>query len=85
MAFKLRKQDVAQLNKLATNFDGARTALIDWLDDLANEWESEFSNKSNKWQESDTGQQTKEQIDMIRKWINATINNKPTIDPDALA
>jgi len=70
MAFKLKKQDAAELQKLIDAYESARSSLADALDEIASEWETDFADKSERWQEGDVGQEIQAKIEMVRGWFD---------------
>lgn len=85
MAFKLTKKQRNELTKLVEKYEHAKSDLSDALDQLASDWESEFSDKSERWQESEVGQAAQEKIDMVRGWFDdMPAEGEPNIDADAL-
>ena len=68
MAFKLTKREALELRTLIDNYELARTALSERLDEIASEWEAELEEKSDRWKESDAGQSAQENVDTLRGW-----------------
>jgi len=85
MAFKLNKKDASRLNELHQKYEAAKQDLSELLDEIASEWEGEFSEKSEKWVEGEAGQAAQERIDMVRGWFDdMPAEGDPNIDGDAL-
>ena len=71
MAFKLTKRERAEGQKLFDAFDTAASELSQWLADLAEDWNGQFDEKSEKWQEGEAGEAARAKIDIIEAWIDA--------------
>lgn len=85
MAIKLSKKEAADLNRLVTNYETAKTALKDALQNVLDKWVEEFDEKSEKWQESEVGQQAQERIDTLGSWNDEMPEEgEPSIDTDQL-
>lgn len=66
MATKLTAKEVKELDALSQAYELAKAALREKLDEIASNWESEWSEKSERWQEGEAGQAAQEKIDMLR-------------------
>lgn len=86
MAFKLTKAEAKELEQLSMDYEAARCALADRLDEIASEWETEWSEKSERWQEGEAGQLAQEKCEMVRSWHDEMPEEgTPIIDVDSLA
>jgi hypothetical protein len=86
MTFKLTKAQAKELDALAAAFEAAKIALYEKLDEIANDWESDFSDKSEKWQEGDAGSAVQERIDLIRSWADELPpEGEPAVDSGSIA
>jgi hypothetical protein len=83
MAFKLNKQELTDLQALIDAYKNARSSLADRLDEIAADWESDFADKSEKWQEGEAGQIVLERIEMVRGWHDE-FQSECDIDMEAL-
>lgn len=85
MAIKLTKAQKTELDNLAADFESARMALSEKLDEIASDWESEWSEKSERWQEGEAGQAAQEKIDQLRAYIDELPpEGGPMIDTESL-
>lgn len=82
MAFKLTKKEAAEMQKLVDAYDVARSELSQVLIDLADEWESECGDESEKWQESDAGEAARERIDTVTGWADEIPEDCPVMVED---
>ena len=62
----LTKAQHRELDKLYTDMDTAVCALYDRLEEIVAEWTDEHSEKSERWQESDAGQDAQSRIDTLQ-------------------
>lgn len=83
MAFKLKKTEAADLQKLVDAYEQARSELADRIDEIASDWETEFSDKSEKWQEGENGQLAQEKCELVRGWHDE-FPSETDIDVDGL-
>lgn len=81
MAFKLRKVDAAALEALVNKYARATEELNEWLQNVLDEWQGAFDEKSDKWRDSDAGSAAQERIDLIQSWIDEL---EITVNPDDL-
>jgi len=65
-AFKLSPKAGAELARAILDYDTAREALGEMLEDIATDWESALEDKSEKWRASDAGQEAQEATDNMR-------------------
>jgi len=61
----LKKAEINDLQALYNAFDVARSALLDRLTDIKDEWQEEFDEASERWQESDAGQEASDRINTL--------------------
>jgi hypothetical protein len=86
MAIKLTKAQAKDLDQLSQNFEAAKMALSEKLDEIANDWESEWSDKSERWQEGEGGSAAQEKIDLVRSWMDELpAEGEPQIDTGSLS
>lgn len=67
MAFKLNKAKQAELQALADAYQQAAEAYSQALADLVSEWEEEFDERSERWQESEAGQEVCDKLDRLQE------------------
>jgi len=68
MAFcKLTKEQKGVLESLFNEFDMARDHLHSELNEIVNEWTEEMDEKSDRYKESEAGQQAQERIEAIEQ------------------
>lgn len=75
-AFKLSKTERAEIDKAVAAYDAALTALSELIDTYANDWDTFFDERSEKWQEGEKGQEAREKVDAMR----AIFDELPTAD-----
>lgn len=68
MAFKLTKSQQNELTVLVEAYETARGELATFLDEIASNWEQELEERSEKWMESERGQEAQERTEKIRGW-----------------
>jgi hypothetical protein len=86
MAIKLTKAQAKDLDQLSQDFEAAKMALSEKLDEIANDWESEWSDKSERWQEGESGSAAQEKIDLVRSWMDELpAEGEPQIDTGSLS
>jgi hypothetical protein len=84
MTAKLTKTERKELNILIADLDNARSALLDRLDEIANEWDDAISEKSDRWQESDAGSDATSRAETIRQWVDE-VPETPAFDFDEVS
>jgi hypothetical protein len=67
---KLSKAEKAELQPLVDAFESARSELADWLLSVQGEWESAIEEKSEKWRESEAGQEAQSRLDTLGVWLD---------------
>lgn len=82
MAIKLTKKQHKELSEAIGAYENACSELSQMLTDILDEWQSEFDEKSEKWQESDAGQAAREKLELVQSWIDEMPNLE--IDADQL-
>jgi hypothetical protein len=80
---KLTKAQKSEIDLLINDFDNARSALFDKLDEIAGEWDDEISERSEKWQQSEASDAARERTEQLRQW-GATVQKSPDFDMDGL-
>lgn len=81
---KLTKAESAELQKLVDALDAAQSALTEWLSERQAEWESAIEDRSEKWRESEAGQEAQERLDTLTGWLDE-IPEGVLIDPGELS
>ncbi len=81
---KLTKSERKELDELANAADNALCVLRHRIAELADQWGEDWNEKSEKWQESDAGQEAQERIDILQNYCDEWPENI-VIDLDALA
>lgn len=76
MAFKIRKTDYEELSKLYSAVTEALIAYRNKLDEVYQGFNSDFDDKSEKWQESDKGEAVKSWIDEMSEQLDELENFK---------
>jgi hypothetical protein len=61
---KLTRSEQAEIRKLLTDYDNARCALFDHLDNLANEWDEAISGM----REGNAAEAATGRLDTLRSW-----------------
>lgn len=87
MAIKLGKDQRKELEGLIVAFESAHDKLFDFLDALANDWEGEIEDHSDKWREGEAGLAAQEKIDAVRSWMDefSGEGGQPGFDLDLLS
>lgn len=67
---KLSKTERKEIEALISALDEARAALSDKLSDLKAEWEEAFDERSERWQDSEAGEEAKERLDTLEGWVD---------------
>jgi DNA anti-recombination protein RmuC len=62
---KLTKAERSQLETLIAALDKARDELASHMREIADEWQSTFDEKSERWQEGDAGQAAQQRIETL--------------------
>lgn len=70
MAFKITQKEAAEIQKLVAAYEKDCQDLREALIAILDEWESDWSDKSKSWQESDRGQSAQDRIDTLAAWID---------------
>lgn len=83
MAIKLTKKDAANLDCLLGAYNVAREELIEFLEECATDWESEFDDKSEHWQQSEAARKALSRIDAVRGLIDE-LGEDAWIDTESL-
>ena len=81
---KLTKQQKTELTKLLADFDQARQALADRVEEINNEWSDAFEERSERWKEGDTAQEAQERIDALQAFWDE-LPETLDLDLDALS
>lgn len=66
----MKKSYIKRLSKIHDTLSAAADAVTEIKDDL----ESEFEDKSEKWQESEAGEAARQDIDNLENWIGEIEN-----------
>lgn len=83
--FKLTQDQAGELDTLVGTFESAKSALAEWLEQLAADWEADWDDKSERWQESERGQEARERVDQLRSWFDELPGEgEPNIDVQSL-
>lgn len=66
---KLTKAQKASLTTLSAQFQAAKDELVTGLQNIRDEWQEAFDQKSEKWQESDAGTKVSEKVSALEEMI----------------
>jgi hypothetical protein len=76
---EMTKPQAAQLLKLYDAMEQAIADLVTFAGSIAEEWEAELEERSDKWRESANGQEAQERYDALLGWIESELP-----DPDMI-
>lgn len=86
MAIKLTKREAQQLTELDDAYQSAAFQLQDFLSELLSYWQEQFNDRSEKWQESEAGQEAAERISTVEGWLDEMPEeNTPCVDADQIS
>lgn len=74
MAFKIRKADYDELTKLHSAVAEAITAYRNKLDEVYQEFNGDYDDKSEKWQEGEKGEAVKSWLDEMSEQLDVLEN-----------
>lgn len=80
----LTKAERTELDKLLTDYDQARSALADKLEEIVNKWTDAASDRSESWQESEAGLNAHSRIDSLQAILDE-LPETPIIDFEELS
>lgn len=76
---KMTTAEQKTLDSLVLSFNSARQDIENFLEELKGEWESSLEDKSESFQESQSGQDAQSRIDILGGWLDEVSND---FDPD---
>lgn len=85
-AFKLTKKEAAELSELADAYSTARDALAERLDEIASKWEEALEERSDKWRESERGEEITALVEKVREWSDEMPDEgSPAVDVEEIS
>lgn len=86
-AFRLSKQQAAELDQLVARYEEAKADLSEFLTNLVADWDEAWNGRSEKWQEGDAGQAVRERIDAVQSLVDDEMpsEGEPVINIEELS
>lgn len=78
---KITKAQASHCRVLIENFEIARVALQEASQEILEDWHGQFVNKSEKWQESEAGQEVQSSIEALDEFVNKLFDAEISENP----
>lgn len=84
MAIKLTAKERKELDTMLAVYNSARETLMERCREIAETWQGEYDERSEKWQESDAAEAATDRIDTLNQAADDFENADVEIDLDSL-
>jgi uncharacterized protein YukE len=78
---KLTKEKAKQWEQAVAEFEAARSHLQALAEEIRDDWQGQFDDKSEKWQEGDNGQEAQAIIEALDEIVSQLEDAEITEDP----